>query len=413
MDYNIWFWIIIGILIFNFALTIFLNYLNIKNLKSSLPEEVSDIYDSNKYEKSQQYTKTNTNFSFITGTFSFIVIILMLFLGGFNFFDKLAIQYVGDTPITTSLFFFFLIYIGNELISLPFSIYDTFVIEKKFGFNKTTKKTFIADFVKSFLLTILLGGGILALLIYFYNLTQAMFWIYAWALITFFSIFMSMFYSNLIVPLFNKQTPLEDGELRTAIFNFSQKAGFELKNIFVINGSKRSTKANAYFSGLGPKKRIVLYDTLIEQLTVDELVAVLAHEIGHYKKKHTLKSMFFSIINTGIILYIFSLIVKFPEISIALGAEKVRFHIAIIAFMLLFSPISLITGLIMNIFSRKNEFQADNFAKNHGFAENLISGLKKLSVNNLSNLQPHRFFVFFNYSHPPLLERIKNLRQSD
>lgn len=413
MEYNIWFWIIIGIIVFNFALGLLLNYLNLKNFKETLPEEVKEIYNEGKYAKSQQYTKTNTKFSLISGTFSFLIILLILFLKGFAFFDNIAIASVGDKEILTPLIFFLIIFIGNEIITLPFAIYDTFVIEKKYGFNKTTKKTFIADTIKSFLLTILLGGGLLALLIYFYNLTQNNFWIYAWATITVILIFISMFYSNLIVPLFNKQTPLEEGELRNSIQEFSNKAGFELKNIYVINGSKRSTKANAYFTGLGPKKRIVLYDTLIEQLTVDEIVAVLAHEIGHYKKNHTIKSMIFSIINTGIILYIFSLIVKYPQISVALGADKIRFDLALIAFALLFSPISLITGLVMNIFSRKNEYQADNFAKSFGLSELLISGLKKLSINNLSNLTPHKTYVFFNYSHPPLLERIKNLRKAD
>jgi STE24 endopeptidase len=222
---------------------------------------------------------------------------------------------------------------------------------------------------------------------------------------------MAMFYSNLIVPLFNKQTPLEEGELRTAIQDFAQKAGFDLQNIYVIDGSKRSTKANAYFTGLGNKKRIVLYDTLIQQLTVDEIVAVLAHEIGHYKHKHIIRSLIVSLLNTGLVLYIFSLIVSYPQFSEVLGVQGIKFHIALITFGLLYSPISLITGLIMNIFSRKNEFQADNFAKKYGLANSLISGLKKLSVNSLSNLTPHKIYVFFNYSHPTLLERIKNLKK--
>ncbi len=406
---NVWFWVIIAILVFNFLLSLWLKYLNIKSLSFSVPNILKDIYDDEKYQKSQNYTRENMRFSLITSTFSFLLILLMLFFKGFVFFDNWAVQLVGEGLIKTALMFFLLLYIANEIISLPFEIYDTFVIEKKYGFNKTTKATFVADKLKSLLLTVIIGGLLLAALLYFYSVTQENFWIYAWLVISVFSIFMAMFYSNLIVPLFNKQKPLEDGELREAIEKFAQKVGFDLQNIYVIDGSKRSTKANAYFTGLGSKKRIVLYDTLIEQLSTDEIVAVLAHEIGHYKHKHVIKNLIISLLNTGLILFIFSLIVKYPQFSEVLGSKGIKFHFALITFGLLYSPVSMITGLIMNIFSRKNEFQADNFAKKYGLAEYLISGLKKLAANNLSNLTPHKIYVFFNYSHPPLGERIKNL----
>ncbi len=407
---NLWFWIIVVIVTLNFLVSNYLKYLNLKALQESVPDEFKDVYDAEKYAKSQQYTRINIRFSFLTSIFSFIVIMLMLFWKGFALVDTWAENMTGGNPLWTPLVFFLILFLANEIITLPFDIYDTFVIENKFGFNKKTPKIFVLDFVKSILLSIILGGLILGLIVWFYNLTKDMFWIYAWALVTLFSVFMMMFYSNLIVPLFNKQTPLPDGELRQAIENFAKKTGFKLDNIYVIDGSKRSTKANAYFTGLGPKKRIVLYDTLIEQLTTDEIVAVLAHEIGHYKHKHTTKSLFFSIINTGIILYIFAITVKYPQISQALGVEQIRFHIALIAFSLLYSPVSMLTGLVMNYFSRKNEYQADNFAKKYGLAEQLIEGLKKLSVNTLSNLTPHSAYVFFHYSHPPVLQRIKNLK---
>ncbi|MBN2664276.1 MAG: M48 family metallopeptidase [Bacteroidales bacterium] len=408
--HNIWFYIIVGIILINFVLSTLISYLNIKSLKSEVPEEMADFYDSEKYAKSQNYTRTNNRFSLITGTFSLVVILLMLFFDGFAFIDKLASDYAEGT-VLISLIFFGILFLANGIINLPFEIYDTFVIEKKFGFNKTTPKTFIGDKIKGLLLSFLLGGGILALIIYLYTLAEQMFWIYAWIAVSSISIFIAMFYSNLIVPLFNKQTPLPESELRTAIENFAQTTGFELNNIYQIDGSKRSSKANAYFSGLGPKKRIVLYDTLIEQMTNAEIVAVLAHEIGHYKKKHLIKGVFVSIINTGITLYLFSLFVSYPQISEALGVNGIKFHIALIAFAVLYTPISMITSLIMNISSRKNEFEADNFAKNHKLSGELISGLKKLSVNNLSNLTPHPFNVFMNYSHPPLLKRIENLKK--
>jgi len=297
----------------------------------------------------------------------------------------------------------------SDILSLPFSVYDTFVIEEKYGFNKTTPKTFVLDTIKGWLLGALIGGGLLALIVFIYQKTQNMFWIYAWILVSAFTIFMAMFYSNLIVPLFNKQTPLEPGELRDAIKNFADKVGFKLDNIFVINGSKRSTKANAYFTGFGSKKRIVLYDTLINDMETDELVAVLAHEIGHYKKKHVIQGLLISLIQTGIVLFIFSLLINNATLSKALGVEIPNFHIGLVAFGILYSPVSFVLGIFMNLLSRKNEYQADEFAAVHFKPEALASALKKLSVKNLSNLTPHKTYVFFHYSHPTLLQRLARL----
>jgi STE24 endopeptidase len=259
------------------------------------------------------------------------------------------------------------------------------------------------------LLGAVIGGGLLALIIYIYQLTTTNFWIYAWMVITGFSIFMVLFYSNLIVPLFNKQTPLPEGELKSAIEAFSEKVGFQLDNIFVIDGSKRSTKANAYFTGFGSKKRIVLYDTLINDMTTNELVAVLAHEIGHYKKHHVVWSLILGTIQTGVTLFLFSLFVGSPDLSAALGVKQPSFHIGLVAFGILYSPISLMVGLAMNILSRKNEYQADAFAAEYFSATELASALKKLSVKNLSNLKPHPLYVFFHYSHPTLLQRLNAL----
>ena len=408
--HNVWFFIIIGIILINYFIATFISYLNIKSLSPKIPDEMVDFYDSEKYSKSQEYTKTNTRFSLITGSFSILIILGMIIFDGFAYIDQIAENISGNGTVKIALIFFGILFVANTILNFPFEIYDIFVIEKKFGFNKTTPITFIMDKIKGLLLTIILGGGIMALIIYLYTLTEAMFWIYAWIAISAISIFFAMFYSNLIVPLFNKQTPLPAGELRDSIEEFSTKAGFELKNIYQIDSSKRSTKANAYFTGLGSKKRIVLYDTLIEQMTVNEIVAILAHEIGHYKNKHTVKGIVVSLINTGVTLFIFSFFVSKPQISEALGVEGIRFHIALIAFGILYTPISMITGLFMNISSRKNEFEADNYAKDNDLGDELISGLKKLSVNNLSNLTPHPVDVFMNYSHPPLLKRIANLK---
>jgi STE24 endopeptidase len=296
------------------------------------------------------------------------------------------------------------------MLGTPFSVYATFVIEEKFGFNKTTVKTFILDKIKGWLLAIILGGGLLTLVVWIYGATGEWFWLIAWGLISFFTIFMSMFYSNIIVPLFNKQTPLEAGELRDAIETFAKKTGFNLRNIYVIDGSKRSTKANAYFTGLGKKKRIVLYDTLMKDHSVDELVAVLAHEIGHYKKKHTLIGTIVSILQTGLMLLILSRFLGSPHLSGALGASQPSFHLSVVAFGILYTPLSIIIGLALNAFSRKHEFEADRFATVNFSGESLSSALIRLSVKNLSNLRPHPAYVFFYYSHPPLLKRLAAIR---
>ncbi|OFX59776.1 MAG: peptidase M48 [Bacteroidetes bacterium GWA2_30_7] len=406
---NLIFWLIIAILLFDFLLDRLIDYLNSTKWSKTLPTELKNIYDEEKYQKSQEYDKVNSNFGIITSSFSFLLIMLMLFLGGFAYFDNLARSYV-ENPILVALVFFGIIMFLSDILNTPFTIYNIFVIEERFGFNKTTVKTFILDKLKGGILGILIGGGLMSLIIWFYNISGQYFWLYAWAMISVFMLFMTMFYSNIIVPLFNKQTPLQEGELKDEIVKFAEKTGFKLKNIFVIDGSKRSTKANAYFTGLGAKKRIVLYDTLINDLTKEEIVAVLAHEIGHYKKKHTLISLIISFIQTGMTLYIMSLFLTIPEFSFALGVENPSFHIGIIAFGVLFSPISMILGIFMNVISRKNEYQADKYAKDNYNAEHLISGLIKLSVKNLSNLTPHSLDVFLNYSHPTLLQRIKGLR---
>jgi STE24 endopeptidase len=397
--------IIIAIVVVEYLVTRILERLNSGWRNKPLPEILGNIYKPEDYEKSQRYGKVNSRFSFITGSFQLVLVLSLLFLGGFGYLDAIVYQYT-DNQIVAALIFFAVLFIGSDILSLPFSIYSTFVIEEKFGFNKTTVKTFVLDKLKAYFLAAIIGGGLLTVVIWFYYQTTNMFWLYGWLLLTFFSVFMAMFYSNLIVPLFNKQVPLENGELRDAIQDFCQNAGFKLNNIYVIDGSKRSSKANAYFTGLWSKKRIVLYDTLIKDLQTNEIVAVLAHEIGHYKLKHTLSSILLSIIQTGIIFYILSLFIGNPELSAALGGNKATFELGIIAFGILFSPISTALSLGMNIISRKNEYQADFFAAKYKQGDSLISALKKLSVNNLTNLTPHPAYVFAYYSHPTLYQRI-------
>ena len=407
--YDILFWFIIAILVLDFLFENYLEYLNTTRWSDSIPEEVKGIYDEEKYAKQQAYSRENHRFGIWTGAFSTAITLAMFLLFGFAVVDGWVWE-ITSNAIVAALLFFGIIMFASDLIHLPFSVYDTFVIEEKYGFNKTTPKTFVLDKVKGWLVGGLIGGGILALVIFIYQKTGSMFWVYAWIVISTFSVFMAMFYSNLIVPLFNKQTPLEEGELRDAIRTFSQKVGFKLDTIFVIDGSKRSTKANAYFTGLGSKKRIVLYDTLIKDLTTEEIVAVLAHEIGHNKKKHVVQGLLIGLVQTAVVLFIFGQFIGNPALSRALGVETPNFHIGLVAFGVLYSPISFFTGIFMNLLSRKNEYQADRFAAENYQPEALASALKKLSVNNLSNLTPHPLYVFFNYSHPTLLQRLAHLK---
>ena len=408
--HNILFWVIIAIIVIDFLFEKYLDYLNTTTMSDTLPDEVKGIYDEEKYKKQQSYQRENNRFGLISGSVSFAATLLMFLLFGFAFVNNIAWGYTGSA-IVAALIFFGIIMFASDLLGIPFDIYDTFKIEEKYGFNKTSPKTFVLDKIKGWLIGALIGGGLLALIIFIYQKTQQMFWVYAWLVVAAFSVFMAMFYSNLIVPLFNKQTPLEDGELRDAIQQFSDKVGFKLDNIFVINGSKRSTKANAYFTGLGAKKRIVLYDTLINDMETDELVAVLAHEIGHYKKKHVVQGLLISLIQTGIVLFVFSLLIDSPQLSKALGVEKPNFHIGLVAFGVLYSPVSFVLGIFMNLLSRKNEYQADAFAAEHFKPQALASALKKLSVKNLSNLTPHSKYVFFHYSHPTLIQRLEHLKK--
>ncbi len=402
--------ILIAIIIISFLVDKILDSLNTKHFDDKIPEKLADVYDDEAYKKSQAYKKTNAKFSNITGTFSLALTLGFFWFEGFAYLDEVA-RSITNHPILVALIFFGIIMLGSDIITTPFSYYKTFVIEEKFGFNKATRTTFWLDKLKGWVMTIILGGGILSLIIWFHQFAGANFWIYAWILIAVFSLFMNMFYAKLIVPLFNKQTPLEDGELKFAIEKYAKKVGFTINNIFVIDGSKRSTKANAYFSGFGAQKRITLYDTLINDLETEEIVAVLAHEVGHYKKKHIIFNLVASILLTGVTLYVLSLFVNSPILSEALGVATPSFHIGLIAFGILYSPISEVTGLFMNYMSRKFEYQADNFAKETFAAKPLITSLKKLSKNSLSNLTPHPAYVFVHYSHPTLLERIENLEK--
>ena len=409
MDSQSVLFIFIGLTIFNFLFTTVLEYLNDKNWKESIPNDLEGFYDFNKYQKAKNYKIERGKISLLNSSISFVITLLMLFFFGFGLISEYAVSF-SDSTIIQSCIFFMIFHLLTTFLGMPFSYYSTFFIEEKYGFNKTTLKTFIVDKVKGLFISSLFIIVLTSLAIVSIEYFSTGFWIWLWIGLSLFMVFLNMFYADLIVPIFNKLTPLENGELRSKIESYSKKVGYSLKNIFVIDGSKRSTKANAFFSGLGPRKTIALFDTLIEKHTDEELVSVLAHEVGHFKKKHILISMFLTILQLGIMCYLFELCMNMEVIASSLGSSKMNFHIGIIAFSFLYSPIGLITGILMNILSRKNEYEADKFAKDSYNGNFLELALKKLSVDSLSNLYPHPLYVFVHYSHPPLLKRLARLK---
>ena len=402
--------IIIAIAAISYVFDQLLDYVNLKSLRTHIPDDIAKFYDRDRYIKSLEYHKELTRFSFYSSAFTFFLSMAMLLTGGFGWLDDLLRVYV-DHPILLAILFFAILMVASDILSLPFQLHSTFVIEEKYGFNKTTLWTFFTDKLKGYLLAAVIGVPLLALLIYLVGVIGPYFWIWFALIASLFVLFMNMFYTTLILPLFNKLTPLPDGDLRSAIQEFAGRVNFPLNNIFVIDGSKRSSKANAFFSGIGRKKKIVLYDTLIKKHTTDELVAVLAHEVGHFKKKHIVTGFIISIAQIFLTMFVLSLMVYNENLSFALGGSQHAIHVNLIAFSILFAPISGITGLFMSMYSRKNEYEADAYARETFSGVALAEALKKLSVDSLSNLYPHPLYVFFHYSHPPLLKRLEAINQ--
>ena len=408
---NIYLLIILSALIGEFLLRTLVRVLNLKALDPGLPNEFQGYYDEEKYARSQEYTRVNTRFAFFTTSFDLIVILVFILFGGFNFVDQI-VRGFGLSTLPSGLAFFGILFFASDLISTPFSLYQNFVIEEDFGFNKMTLKTFILDKLKGYLLTLVLGGVFLTAILFFFEKTGEYGWLYAWGIIGLFMILIQPLFTLVIAPMFNKFTPLEKGELRTAIENYAQKVEFPLSRIDVMDGSKRSAKSNAYFSGFGKQKRIALFDTLLEKHSNDEMVAILAHEVGHYKKHHIKVGIMISILHTGLLFWLLSIFIDNPGLFEAFKMKEISVYGGLTFFMILYSPVELVLSVIMNAVSRRNEFQADAYsAKTTEKSEHLISGLKNLSVSNLGNLTPHSLSVLLDHSHPPVLERITALKK--
>ena len=400
--------VVVSIVLIAYITEALLDHLNQSTAGDALDPSVAGLYDPSERKRSIAYSAEKTRFGFYSSTFSTIIMILALCYGWFAALDS-WVRDRFDNQIVVSLIFIASLSVISWWLNLPFQLYSIFGIEARYGFNKITPKTFIVDTMKGTVLATLIGGALLTAVLWIYQELGGRFWIFAWALVSGFSLIMFMFGTSLILPLFNKLTPVADGELRTAIEKYCASQGYSLGRLFVMDGSKRSTKANAFFSGLGSSKTIVLFDTLIEKLSTREIVAVLAHEIGHYKKKHTLSMFIFSNIQTFATFALLGWLLGYPELSTALGAENASFHLSALTFFILFTPLSILLGLLNNSWSRHNEFEADTFARETNDAGALKSALKKISTDSLANLSPHPLYVAFNYTHPPLAQRLRNL----
>ena len=401
--------LIIAFVTLEFIVSSVLSWLNTKWMTHPVPTELEGLYDEEKYRTQQEYMRTNKRVSLVARCVSFTLTLIILGCGLLGWLDNQCKAWT-DLPVLQVILFLVIYNLFNTIIGLPFSYYSTFVIEERFGFNRTTHKTFWLDALKSFLVSTVISAVLLGVVYWLYQTFGQQFWIWATLVCAVFIIFFTMFYSNLIVPLFNKQTPLPEGELRDAITAAITSFGSRFKDIYLIDGSKHSTKANAYFTGFGPKKRIVLYDTLMDKMTTEEIVAVLAHEFGHYKHRDTFRNMLISIATIAVNLFIFSLLVGNPDLPAALGGTAPSFILALVAFSLLLSPIDIALSPLGSAISRRAEYRADAFAAEHGHGEALISGLKKLAAHALSNLTPHPLVVWYSYSHPTLAQRIRAIR---
>lgn len=407
---NLYAIIILFTLCSEYILNLFADFLNLKNLGTDLPEEMAGVYDPEAYRKSQEYTRVTTRFGQVVASFMLVLTLVFWFSGGFNFVDQWLRGWKFN-PLLTGVLYIGLLSVLQALLTLPFSLYSTFVIEARFGFNKTTPKLFFVDKIKGTLLSIAIGGPFLAMLLAFFEWGGPYAWMYAWAALSIFMLLMQAVAPTWIMPLFNKFEPLAAGELKEAILSFARSVHFPLQNVFVMDGSRRSSKSNAFFTGFGKTKRIALFDTLIASQTTPELVAVLAHEIGHYKKKHITQGIVISLLQAGLMFYLLSIFLSHAGLYAAFFMMEPSVYAGLLFFGMLYSPIEFVLSLFMNMYSRKNEYEADRFAaESIDRSETLIESLKKLSMDNLANLTPHPFYTFLNYSHPPLLDRIRAIR---
>ena len=411
MEMNVYLVIILFVIVGNYLLDIVVETLNVRHTQSDLPEEYEGYYDAKQYKKAQDYLKEDTRFEIITNTITTPITVAFILIGGFNLVDQIARSFQFG-PIFTGLIFAGILMLASQIISIPFSAYNTFVVEEKYGFNRTTVRTFILDILKSWLLAAIIGATIFSIVLWFFGKAGSWAWVYCWLMVVLLQIVLTFFAPVVILPLFNKLYSLEDAKFRTAIENYARSQNFKIKGVFEMDASKRSTKSNAFFTGFGKFRRIVLFDTLVKKHTVDELVCILAHETGHYKKKHIFKSMLMSIMTTGLMFLLVSFFINNKGLFSAFKMQNTSIYASLIFFAFLYAPINMVISIFDKMLSRRNEYEADAYAvATYGKPESMISALKRLTVDNLSNLTPHPLKVFLSYAHPPVLERIRAIRR--
>lgn len=414
---NVYGWIILSALLLDYLIGLVGDVLNMRAMKKEIPVEFEGVYDAESYAKSQAYTRERTRFGLLSGTFSLAILLGFWFAGGFEWLDEI-VRGFSLGAVSTGVVYIALLMMMQSVISLPFGIYSTFVIEEKYGFNKTTPSLFITDRIKSIGLGAIIGIPLLATILWFFETYGGEAWIWLWGVLTLFTLGLQYIAPTWIMPIFNKFEPLEDESLKEKLLQYADRVQFGLKDIFMMDGSKRSTKSNAFFTGFGKNKRIALFDTLLDKHSHDEILAVVAHEVGHYKRRHIVKGMILSVLHSGIVLWLLSRFLTDPALYEAFFVSTPSVYAGLIFFGMLYQPVEMILGILLNRQSRKHEYEADAFAVETAMdsdwsraANAMTNALKTLSLHNLSNLTPHPFYVFMNYSHPPVLERIRAIRE--
>jgi STE24 endopeptidase len=404
-------WIVLLTFLIDFGLHWLADHLNLKAWPASPPEAFRSYFEAGRYQRSKDYLRISTRFGWLAEGTQLAAILFFWFAGGFPILDS-WVRSFGKGPILSGLVFVGILMGLRSILSFPFSLYRTFVIEENFGFNRTSWRTFIIDRIKGVVLGCFLGAPLLAGILFFFQAAGPYAWLYSWGGVVGFMLIMQYIAPTWIMPWFNRFEPLADTALAKAIHSYARSIDFPLQNVFVMDGSKRSGKGNAFFTGFGRHKRIVLFDTLINQHDRDELVAILAHEMGHFKKRHIIVGLITSIVQTGVMFFLLSLCISHPALFEAFYMPQPSIYAGLVLFGLLYAPMDFLTGILSMIISRRNEYAADCFAsETTGNGEALIRALIKLSVHHLSNLSPHPFYVFLNYSHPPVMNRIQAIRE--
>lgn len=407
---NPWFLFLLISVLGLYGLEVVSAVLNIRHLRQPLPDEFTDVFDAEAFARSQAYSRESARFDLICSGVRLVVFLGFWLGGGFAWVQSM-VSVLTVSPILQGLIGISLLHVTGAVLSLPFEWYDTFRIEAKYGFNKTTPGVFMGDRVKGMALGAVIGLPVLALLLWLFGAFPTA-WLWAWLAVTVLVLILQYVAPRYLMPIFNKFTPLQDGELKSAIQALAVKCAFPVRELFVIDGSRRSTKGNAFFAGFGRNKRIALFDTLIEKHPQAELLAVLAHEIGHFKRGHIVQRLALAVVQLAVIFLLMGTVLRNPGFHAAFGLEQPVLWLGFVFFMILFEPAQTVLGVLSGLWSRQHEYEADAYASHAtGGPADMIAALKRLARESLANLTPHPLTVFLHYSHPPMIQRLAALRK--